>query len=145
MAKNAKVNAKGRSVESPKAEIETVENPVTEPKVVEPPKVSGRIVRGHKYDGKTLNTKSLGTKLQIGKFSPKPPRGEGKASVMYRVFAAVSSNPGVTIGDLIGKMKVENWANHPTPYGRKEEVEDLWCFGYIKGAMAKHYLVVAAE
>lgn len=140
MAKNAKVNATGRNVASPKAEVETVASPAV---TTEAPKVGNRIVRGHKYDGKTLNTKSLGTKLQIGKSSPKAPRGEGKASVMYRVFAAVSSNPGITIGDLITKMKAENWANHPTPYGRKEEIEDLWCFGYIKGAMSKNFLAVA--
>lgn len=140
MAKNAKVNASGRNVASPKAEVETVQAPVEAPAEV---KVSGRVIRGHKYDGKTLNTKSLGTKLQIGKSSPKAPRGNGKPSVMYRVFAAVSTNPGITVGELITKMKAENWAAHPTPYGRKEEIEDLWCFGYIKGAMAKNFLAVA--
>lgn len=141
MAKNAKVNATGRNVASPKAEVETVVQPTEAPAAEV--KVSGRVIRGHKYDGKKLNTKSLGAKLQIGKSSPKAPRGTGKPSVMYRVFAAVSSNPGITIGELITKMKAENWAAHPTPYGRKDEVEDLWCFGYIKGAMAKNFLAVA--
>ncbi len=141
MAKNAKVNASGRNVASPKAEVETVQAPAEVPAAET--KVSGRVIRGHKYDGKTLNTKSLGTKLQIGKSSPKAPRGNGKPSVMYRVFATVSGNPGITVGELITKMKAEKFDMHPTPYGRKEELEDLWCFGYIKGAMAKNFLAVA--
>lgn len=146
MAKNAKVNATGRNVQSPKAEVETVVVPAEAPKPEVPStetKVRGRVIRGHKYDGKSLSEKGLSNKLQIGKSSPKAPRGNGKPSVMYRVFSAVSTNPGITVGDLITEMKSENWAAHPTPYGRKDEIEDLWCFGYIKGAMAKNFLAIA--
>lgn len=143
MAKNAK-KVKSLGLESLKVEpaVESVVAPTSEVKA-EAPKVGGRVIRGHKYDGKSLSEKGLATKLQIGNRSPKAPRGTGKPSVMYRVFALVSGNPGITVGDLVTKMQAESWSAHPTPYGRKEVVEGPWCLDYIKGAIAKGFLAVS--
>lgn len=157
MSQNAKkANATGRNT-APAAKVEAVAvtvpatsskiivQPEIEGKIVSHTRAKGRVVRGHKYDGKTLSEKGLDVKLEAGK-APNGPRGNGKPSVMYRIFQMVAAEPDLSVGKLIQTMQGQKFDQHPTPYGKTVDetpVSPLWCMGYIKGAVAKGFLKVA--
>lgn len=150
MAQNAKkANATGRNhaVPAAKVEAESVNVPATSTNVIGQPEVSkskptkARVVRGHKYDGKVLGDKGLDVKLEAGK-APNGPRGNGKPSVMYRIFQIMAETPKITMSEAIKVMQGQKWEQHPTQYGKVDEISPLWCRDYIKGAIAKGFIKV---
>lgn len=127
------------------APVATQPETVTETPKAEIKAMPKRVVRGHKYDGRELDLAKLTDKLEIGSNSPKPPRGAGRPSVMYRIYALVAEKPGVQINDLITEIQDRSaeFSNHPSEYARKERLEALWVRDYIKGALIAGHLKVA--
>lgn len=118
---------------------------VTEAPKAEVKDLPKRTVRGHKYDGRELDLTKLTDKLEVGSNSPKPPRGTGRPSVMYRIYAMVAARPSVQMNDLITDIQDRSaeFVSHPSQYTHKERLEALWVRDYIKGMLVKGHLKIA--
>lgn len=132
--------------EAPKVEAQVVTQPetVTEAPAAEVKSMGKRVVRGHKYDGRDIDLSKLTQKLVVGDFSPKPPRGTGRPSVMYRIYTLVAQTPNAVMGELIQTIidRSPEFTTHPSPYTHKEKLEALWVRDYLKGMITKGHLKV---
>ena len=127
------------------APVATQAETVTEAPKAEVKALPKRVVRGHKYDGRELDLTKLTDKLEVGSNSPKPPRGVGRPSVMYRIYAMVAARPSVQMNDLITDIQDRSaeFVSHPSQYTHKERLEALWVRDYIKGMIIKGHLKIA--
>lgn len=140
-----KNTVKKAALELKEPAVVTQPEAVTTAPAAEVKNMSKRVVRGHKYDGRDIDLSKLTQKLVVGDISPKPPRGNGRPSVMYRIFTLVAQTPNAVMGELIQTIidRSPEFTTHPSPYTHKDKLEALWVRDYLKGMIIKGHLKVA--